>query len=108
MREKAKSKYAPLATAIDNGETTRSALKGYTGAMADLLELDEAKIDLDDPLLKRAWTTTNGPDGKPSTMTLFDFENEVRKDARWKSTKNGRQTTLNVAQSFLRSLGLQR
>lgn len=108
VREKAKSKYAPLAGAIDNGETTRSALKGYTSSMADLLELDETKIDLDDPLLKRAWTTVNGLDGTPGTMTLFDFENEIRKDGRWKSTKNGRQTTLNVAQSFLRSLGLQR
>jgi hypothetical protein len=107
IREKAKSKYAPLAGAIDNGETTRSALKGYTTAMADLLELDESKIDIDDPLLKRAWAANNGPDGTPSTMTLYDFEREVRRDERWKSTKNGRKSTVNLAQSFLRSLGFQ-
>lgn len=108
IREKAKSKYAPLSGAIDNGETTRSALKGYTASMADLLEVDMDKIDLDDPLLKKAWAAQNGPDGTPSTMTLFDFETEIRKDPRWKQTKNGRQSTLNVAESFLRSLGLQR
>lgn len=108
IREKAKSKYAPLAGAIDNGETTRSALKGYTSSMADLLELDESKVDLDDPLLRKAWTTQNGPDGKPTTMTIYDFETSVRRDPRWKQTKNGRQTTLGVADSFLQSLGLRR
>jgi len=107
IREKAKSKYAPLAEAIENGETTRSALKGYTSSMADLLELDESKIDINDPLLKRAWSSRNKPDGTPSTMTLYDFERQVRRDPRWARTKNGRQSTVSVAQSFLQSLGIQ-
>lgn len=105
IKNMAKSKYATLSGAIDSGETTRSALKGYTGSMAQLLEVDESRIDLEDPLMKQAYASMLGPDGKPSMMTLFDFETQVRKDARWKNTRNGRQTTVNAAQSFLQSLG---
>lgn len=108
IRDKAKSKYAPISASIDNGETTRSALKGYTSAMSDLLEIDETKIDLDDPLLKKAWAAQNGPDGKPTTMTLYDFETSLRRDPRWQKTGNGRRATMGLMQSFIQSLGVQR
>lgn len=104
IRKMAISKYAPLASSIENGQTTRSALKGYTSSMSQILELDETKIDLEDPILKQAYMGPAGQDGS-SLMTLFDFETLLRKDPRWQKTMNGRQTTLNAAQGFLQSLG---
>lgn len=105
IREKAKSKYPALSKMIDNGESVRSSMKGYLGSMASILELDEGLIDLDDPTLRQVLTAQNGEDGLPALMTLYDFEASLRKDPRWQRTKNGRQTIVNTAQSFLQSLG---
>lgn len=108
LRGKAVSKYAPFADSINNGQTTRQAAGMYTSAMSELLEMDENEIDLDDPLLKSAWAGQNGPDGKPQAMTVYDFETKVRQDPRWQSTGNGRRATMNLMQSFIQSLGIQR
>lgn len=107
LRGKAVSKYAPFADSINNGQTTRQAAGMYTSAMADLLEMDENAIDLDDPLLKTAWAGQNGPDGKPQAMTVYDFETKVRQDSRWQNTGNGRRATMNLMQSFIQNLGIQ-
>lgn len=103
IRDKAKSKYSPIAEQIDSGQTTREAMSQYLNSMSDLLELGGAdKVDLDDPLIKQA-LGSNSPGGEP--MTAWDFEKVVRRDARWKSSKNGQQTYVNVAQKFLKSMG---
>lgn len=104
LRDKAVSKYAPFADQIRNGQTTREAVGMYTSSLSDLLELDEKKIDLDDPLLKQAWGGVD-KDGKPTMMSVYDFERKVRQDPRWRNTRNGRQTTMSTATSFLQSLG---
>lgn len=105
IRERAMSKYLPFADAIKSGQTTRSAMKAYTSSMADLLEVDEDSIDLNDRLLKKAWQTKTTPDGKPAVMTQFEFETMIREDPRWMQTSNGRQATTDLAAEFMRSMG---
>jgi hypothetical protein len=105
LKQMSMSKFAPVSESINNGQTARQALKQYSSTMADLLELDETKIDLNDPLLKKAWTTQMGKDGQSELMTVFDFEEMVRKDPRWQATGNGRRATMDAATSFLKSLG---
>lgn len=105
LKQMSMSKYSPVGDSIKNGQTARQALKQYTATMADLLEVDESKIDLNDPLLKKAWTTRMNQDGQGELMTVFDFEEMVRKDPRWQATGNGRRATMDAATSFLKSLG---
>lgn len=105
MRQQAMSKYKPFASALEKGQTTRDAVGSYTAAMAELLEIDPAKIDLDDPLLKKAWTAKPGAEGGEELMSVYDFETTVRQDARWRATGNGRRATMSTAMQFLQGLG---
>lgn len=104
IREKAASRYAPFADKIRNGETTRDALGMYISSYADLMEVDEKDVDLNDPTFKKAW---GGMDeqGKPKVMSVYDFETELRRDDRWKQTGQGRAATVGLANQFLQSLG---
>lgn len=103
IKDKAKSKYKPLATQIDNGETTRGAMSQYLESMSRYLELGGVeKIDLDDPLLRKALGTT---DTEGKMVSAWDFEKMVRRDPRWAETKNGTQSYVRTAQDFIKSLG---
>lgn len=104
IKEDAKSKYKPVANLIDAGQTTRDALSQHLQSMGQLLELDPDNIDLNDPLLKKAWGGRDASN-QPMVMSVYDFEREIRRDSRWSQTKNGRDTQMRVAQSFLQSLG---
>ena len=104
IKDKAKSKYRPLADRIDSGETTRQAMSEYTSAMQEVWELPEGQIDLDDPALKKA-IFNKDQQGNDVPMSVYDFETELRKDPRWKQTGNGRRATMDLAQSFLKSMG---
>ena len=76
----------------------------YKSAMAQLLEVDESSISFKDPLLAAGLQAT-GPDGKPSVMPLYEYQNLIRKDARWQTTDNAYATYANVAQNLLRTFG---
>lgn len=104
LRDRAKSKYAPIAEQIDQGQTTRDALGSYISSYASLLEMEDKDVDLNDPLLQKAWGGVDDQ-GKPKAMSVYDFETEIRKDPRWRETGNGRRETINLAQGFLESLG---
>lgn len=104
IRDKAKSKYAPVADKIDQGQTTRDALGSYVASYASLLEVEDGDVDLNDPLLQKAWGGVDDQ-GKPKAMSVYDFETEIRKDPRWRETGNGRRETISLAQGFLESLG---
>lgn len=105
MRQQAQSKYKPFSAALERGQTTREAVGSYTTAMSELLEIDASKIDLDDPLLKRAWTGKVDQEGGSEVMSVYDFETLVRQDSRWRATGNGRKATMSTAMQFLQGLG---
>lgn len=106
FRSKAQSKYVPFAEALNNGETTRQAMSGYLSSMAEILELDQDQIDIDDPTLKKAWAGEVGEDGKAKPMSIYDFETTLRQDERWKQTGNGRRSMMSLADSFASMMGL--
>lgn len=89
---------------IKAGVTVRSLASPYIQRMADLLELDADQIKLDDPYISQA---LGGVDekGNPKAMSFTDFETKLRNDPRWENTKNGKNTLLNMAESFMRSWG---
>ena len=68
--------------------------------MAAILEIPESTITLDDPTLRGAI----GPD-KP--MTIFDFQKQLRKDARWQYTDQAREEVSSAALKVLRDFGFQ-
>lgn len=104
LRDQAAKKYPMFADKIKAGISVRSLASPYTTRMAEILELNEADISLDDPYISAAF---GGMDekGNYQSMSFTDFETKLRNDPRWENTKNGKNTLMNTADSFMRSWG---
>lgn len=87
-----------LVKLVDSGVNLDAIYAPYKRAMASILELPESTITLDDPTLRGAI----GPD-KP--MTIFDFQKQLRKDARWQYTDQARDEATSAASLILRNFG---
>lgn len=104
IRDQAAKKFPMFADKIKAGVSVRSLASPYLTRMAELLELNEADISLDDPYVKEA---LGGVDEKGNfkSMNFTEFETKLRNDPRWENTRNGKNTLLNTAQSFMRDWG---
>lgn len=105
MVEQASSKYVALADRIRGGETVRQIADPYIQSYGKVLETNPDNIKLDDPLLQRALMAKDKK-GKPTTQTLWDFEQTLRNDPRWKATQNAQDTMSATANSILKTFGL--
>lgn len=104
MNEQAKSKYAHLASRIDQGETVYDIASPYIQEIGEILEQDPQAITLKNPLIQKALDHRgDGKDGKDEhrTMTLSEFGDTLRKTTKWRSTDNAKAQ----AATTLRSLG---
>lgn len=72
----------------------------YKGVMASILELNPESIPLNDPTLRTAI-------GADKEMPIYEFQRQLRKDARWQYTNNAREEVSNVALGVLRDFGFQ-
>ena len=105
VQQLAASKYVALKDRIMAGESVRQIADPYMQSYAKLLEIDGENIKLDDPLIQRALQAKDAK-GKPTTQTVYDFEQTLRKDARWKTTKNAQDQMSAVANGILKTFGL--
>ena len=101
----AASKYVALADRIRGGESVRQIADPYIQSYGKLLEVNGENINLDDPLIQRALQAKDAK-GKPTTQTVYDFENTLRNDPRWAKTDNARDQMSATANSILQSFGL--
>lgn len=107
IQERAARRYAIWADQILNGQSVRSLASSYFEQAAQMLEVDPNTIEWDDPLFKggRAFTTTDA-DGKQAQKGLWEFEKDIRQDARWMDTKNARDEVMGKAAGLLSTMGL--
>jgi len=98
--------YPAWADKIDAGYDIADIAKPYKSTMAQLLELGEYQIDMNDPLLQRGLQGV-GPDGKPSVTPLYQFQREVRNDPRWQKTDNAYATYASAADDILSMFGFR-
>lgn len=101
----AASKYVALKDRIMAGESVRQIADPYIQTYGKILEVDAENLNLDDPLIQRALQAKDSK-GKPTTQTLYDFEDTLRKDARWAKTDAAREQTMTTARGILQSFGL--
>lgn len=97
--------YPGWADRIEQGYDPADIAQPYRERMANLLEIDDMDIDLNDNLLQRGMQSV-GADGKPRVMPLYEFEQEVRKDPRWQQTNNAYQAYAQLTQRVLSMFGM--
>lgn len=98
------SKYPAYANQIMNGTSVDALASAYKSAMSNILEIDSDSIGNDDMTLNKALQYV-GPDGKPSTKPLWEFESDLRSDARWQFTNNARDSIDSLQYKVLKDWG---
>ena len=94
IRQDSASAFPVYSDQILNGVSVDSIGSAYKNSFANILELDPDAVDWNEPVLRKAMQYTK--DGKPSTMPLWMFEDELRKDPRWQYTNNARESVYNA------------
>lgn len=105
IKELAKSKYPTLAKQIDAGRNVRELASPYIQTMAQILEVGPDSIGVDDFYINQALTGLDA-DGTPKQKPLWEFQQQLRQDPRWRYTKNAQEATMSSARQVLKDFGL--
>ncbi len=94
----AKTYFPALADKIDKGYTVKQLLTPYINTRANILEEDPDSIDISS--LK---SVASDP---KNLMNLYEYEISLRKDPKWRFTKNAQDSLSSVARSIAKTFGL--
>jgi hypothetical protein len=94
----AKTYFPALADKIDAGYTVKQLLSPYLSTRANILEEDPDTIDL-----KQLQGVAKDPKG---LIGLYDYEISLRKDPKWKTTKNAFDTLGALARDMTKMFGV--
>lgn len=99
IKDQSAALYPAYRQQIRKGATMRQIAEPYVQAMAETLELDPMNIDLYDKHVQRALKHENADrteSGGSPEYNMYDFQSQLRKDARWKRTKNAQDQMANM------------
>jgi len=94
----AKTYFPALSAQIDAGYTVKQLLTPYLNSRANILEEDADSIDL-----TSLQNVAKDPKG---LMNLYEYEISLRKDPKWRFTKNAQDSLSNVARDIAKTFGL--
>lgn len=97
--------YPAFADQIEAGVNMKDIADPYVQSLAKVLELPATEVDMFNPKIKAALNRA-GPDGKPSPMSLTDFENSLRDDPSWRKTDQAQNQVMMAGHQVLRDMGL--
>jgi hypothetical protein len=106
IRANAASAFPAFRDQIKAGVDVIEIASPYRQAMSALLEIPDADVDLYDPKIRQALSYRD-KDGQARAKSLWEFENEVRKDTRWMKTNNARDEFMGTAQAVLDAWGFR-
>jgi hypothetical protein len=101
----AASSYPVYAKQIEQGQSVRDIASPYVQRMGALLEIDDQEIQLTDPTIREAISGIDPATGEARAKSLWQFENDLRKDPRWLQTNNARDTMANATSGVLKAWG---
>lgn len=97
--------YPAFADQIQAGQSMRDIASPYVQSMAKIMEVPDTDVDMFNPKIKYALNKA-GQDGKPSPMSLTDFENYLRDQPDWRRTANARDSVFQIGRQVLSDMGL--
>ena len=105
IKKQAKSLAPGYADELDAGMDLYDIAQPLIEAKAKILEMNPSDIDLNDKDIRGA-LSSKGTDGKPATMSIWQFEQQMRKNPAWMKTQNAQDSILSVGKKVLSDLGL--
>ena len=104
---KAKAAFPQWNAQLEAGQTVADIASPYMQSMAEILELPVGSVNLFDPTIKKALNYTNKGTLQKEAKPLWQFENELRADPRWKKTKNAQDSLFQVGHQVLADFGFK-
>ena len=98
--------YPALADDLKAGLSVREAAAPYISTYAQLLEVPDSQVDLNDPLLKKALQGVNDK-GEPAYTPMWKFEEQLKQDKRWQYTQNAWDEVGSKAMTLMQMFGMQ-
>lgn len=102
IRNEAAAQYSAFGTQIKAGMNAVDLASPYIRAASQLLELPDGALGLNDKNVQKAMSATQ-KDGSP--YSLWQFQNDVRDDPRWRQTDNAREDAMKQARGVLGDFG---
>lgn len=107
LRNLAKGIYSNWSAQIEAGQTVMELASPYLQSMSTILELPPGSIGLQDPTIKDALQAKDPQTGANRIKQIWEFENDLRGDERWKKTQNAQNSTMQVAHQVLSDFGFK-
>ena len=105
--KQAKSLYPQYTKQLDGGQTVADIASPYMQSMTNILEVPQGSLSVQDPLIKQALQYKNKTTGASETKPMWQFENDLRNDPRWKQTQNAQNSLMQVAHQVLSDFGVK-
>lgn len=102
IRKAAAARFSAFSEQILAGQNAIDLAAPYIKTVSQLLELPETDVDLFD---KHVYGAMNGSKAG-ANYPLWQFENDVRNDPRWRKTNNARESLMTVARQVAKDFGL--
>lgn len=97
--------YPALADDLKAGLSVREAAAPYISTYAQMLEVPDSAVDLNDPLLKKALQGVNDK-GEPAYTPMWKFEEQLKQDKRWQYTQNAWDEVGSKAMTLMQMFGM--
>jgi hypothetical protein len=107
LLNKAKAQFPQYGKQLDGGQTVADIAQPYLQSMAQILELPAGSINLFDNTIKKALQYKNPTTLQSQSKPLWQFENDLRGDPRWKQTKNAQDSLMQVGHQVLADFGFK-
>lgn len=105
IRRQAASLAPGYAQELEAGLDLYDIAQPYMSAKAKILEMNPADFDLFDPDVRKAMSGVT-KDGKPSSTSLWQFEQDMRRKPEWLKTQNAQDAVMGVGKKVLEDMGV--
>lgn len=107
MLRQAKAMFPQFSKQLDGGQTVQDIAQPYLQSMSQILELPSGSINLFDSTIKKALQYKNPGTLQTEAKPLWQFENDLRADPRWKQTKNAQDSMMQIGHQVLSDFGFK-
>lgn len=104
IRDQAMATFPGLSDQLKAGMTVSDLAQPYTQSMSQILEIAPGQLNVFDPTIQKALSFKDS-NGVAGLKPLWQFQNDLRSDERWKKTQNAQDASMGVAHKVLQEMG---
>lgn len=105
MRDQAMAAFPGLSEQIKAGQTVQDLAQPYMQSMSQVLEIAPGQVNLFDPTIRNALSFKD-KSGVATSKPLWQFQNDLRQDDRWRKTQNAQDSVMGAAHNILQQFGI--